>query len=61
MPSVRRLLVVAATIGALTMLAPTASASASKAFHLTKVRDDTGCTVTSSSYKASPPGTRINV
>ena len=61
MPSVRRLLVVAATIGALTMLAPMASASSQKAFHLTKVCDDTGCTVTSSSYKAIPPGTRINV
>jgi hypothetical protein len=52
MRSLRRALVVVATIAALTMLAPTASAAAGnggRAFHLAKTCDNTGCTVTSSS------------
>lgn len=64
MRSVRRLLVVAAAILALTIAVPSASAASQKAFHLEKtcvvlspVADQ--CEVTSSSFKAIPVGTLI--
>ena len=50
MRSIRLLFVAAATIAALTMLAPTASAAGGgRAFHLAKVCGQAGCTVTNSS------------
>ena len=60
--SLRRLIVVAGTIAALTVLAPTVSASSGhggREFHLAKVCDDAGCTVTSSTDHAIAEGTRI--
>ena len=63
MRSFRRLLIVAATATALTVLAPTVSAAPGghpgRAFHLAKVCGDAGCTVTKSSYEAIQKGTLI--
>jgi hypothetical protein len=60
MRSIRRLLVVAAATLALASLAPTASASSDKAFHLAKTCAGFTCTITSSSYKGIPAGTVIS-
>jgi len=60
MRSVRRLLVVAATVVALTILVPGASAASPKAFHLEKTcSTDVLCTVQVSDFKAIPPLTDI--
>ena len=62
MRSLRTLLVVAGTFAALTVLAPTISASQEhhgRMFHLEKVCDATGCTVTESTYEPISEGTRI--
>ena len=63
MHSLRRLLVVAGTMAALTVLAPTVSAAPGghpgREFHLSKTCDDTGCTVQSSTDKAIQTGTLI--
>ena len=61
MRSVRRLLVMAAAILALTLAVPSVSAASQKAFHLEKFCDTgTHCTVTASSFNAIPVGTEIN-
>ena len=60
--SLRTLLVVAGTFAALTVLAPTISASQEhhgRMFHLEKVCDAAGCTVTESTYEPISEGTRI--
>jgi hypothetical protein len=60
MRSARRLLVIAATIAALSMLVPTASASSHKAFHLAKTCEAyPTCVVTASNDKKIPVGTEI--
>ena len=60
MRSLRRLLVIGATIAALTALSPTASAASQKAFHLAKTCDAfPTCVVTASNYKKIPVGTEI--
>ena len=61
LPSPRRLLVVASTIAALTLLAPIASASSQKAFHIAKVcvPDGSSCTVTESNYGPIRKGTTV--
>jgi hypothetical protein len=62
MRSLRTLLVVAGTIAALTVLVPTVSASQEhhgRTFHLAKVCDADGCTVTESNYPPISEGTRI--
>ena len=61
MRSVRRLLVVAATVVALTILVPSASAASPKAFHLEKTCvSHVLCTVQVSDFKAIPQGTDIS-
>ena len=61
MRSVRRLLVVAATVVALTILVPSASAASHKAFYLDKTcSSDVLCTVQVSDFKAIPQGTDIS-
>ena len=58
--SIRRLLIIGATIAALTALSPTASAASQKAFHLAKNCDAfPTCVVTASNYKKIPVGTEI--
>lgn len=60
MRSVRRLMVVAATILAFSVLAPSVSAASPKAFHLEKTcASDFLCTVQWSSFKAIPAVTDI--
>jgi hypothetical protein len=59
MRSLRTLLVIAGTFAALTVLAPTASASHGRTFHLVKVCDAAGCTVTESNYPQISEDTRI--
>jgi hypothetical protein len=60
MRSLRRLVVVVATIVALTVLVPSASAASSKDFHLDKTCvSNFLCTVVSSEFKAIPAGTDI--
>lgn len=60
MRSLRRLVVVVATIVALTVLVPSVSAASQKAFHLEKFCDTgTHCTVTFSSFPLIPVGTEI--
>jgi hypothetical protein len=60
MRSVRRLLVVAATIAALTVLVPSASAASPKPFLLTKTCvSNLLCTVVSSDFEGIPTGTDI--
>lgn len=60
MRSVRRLLVVGATIAALTVLVPSASAASHKAFHLEKTCESNFlCTVLWSNFEAMPQGTEI--
>jgi hypothetical protein len=63
MRSLRRLVVVGATVMALSVLVPSASAASQGAFHLEKTCIDTTtgslCTVTSSSFKWIPVGTEI--
>jgi hypothetical protein len=67
MRSVRRLLVVAATMLALTLAAPSVSASTHKAFHLDKTcagdaSEPLGyvCTVQHSDFKWIPAGTKVH-
>lgn len=62
LPFVRRLLAVTATIAALAMLAPMASATSEKSFHIAKicVPDGTSCTVTESNYGPIRTGTTIS-
>jgi len=61
MRSVRRLLVVAATVVALTILVPSASAASHKALYLDKTcSSDVLCTVQVSDFKAIPQGTDIS-
>ena len=58
--SIWRLLIIGATIAALTALSPTASAASQKAFHLAKNCDAfPTCVVTASNYKKIPVGTEI--
>jgi hypothetical protein len=60
MRSTRRLLVIAASIAALTVFVPTASASSHKAFHLAKNCDAyPTCIVMASNDKKIPIGTEI--
>jgi hypothetical protein len=60
MRSVRRLLVVGATVALLAILVPSASAASQKAFHLSKTCESNFlCTVQSSDFKAIPAGTDI--
>jgi hypothetical protein len=60
MPSLRRFLVVAVTISAMAVVAPTASAASQKAFHLAKNCDAfPTCIVTASNDKKIPVGTEI--
>ncbi len=64
MRSLPRLVVVGATILALTVLVPSASAASQKAFHLEKTCIEVSsveneCVVTSSSFQAIPAGTLI--
>lgn len=60
MRSLRRLVVVVATIILLTALVPSVSAASSKAFHLNKTcASDFLCTVQWSGFKAIPAGTDI--
>ena len=60
MRSVRRLLVVAATVVALTILVPSASAASHKAFHLEKTCVSNAlCTVLWSNFEAIPQNTEI--
>ena len=59
MRSIRRLLLIGATIASLAMVAPIATASDGKAFHLAKVCDEAGCVVTESNYSRIPAGTTI--
>jgi len=66
MLSLKRLLVVVATIAALAALVPSVSASSTKAFHLDKTCADAPseplgyiCTVTHSDFKWIPPGNDI--
>ena len=64
MRSLRRLIVMGATIMALTALVPSVSAATQKAFHLEKTcvvvsPVENQCTVTSSSFEAIPVGTLI--
>lgn len=64
MRSVRRLVVVVATIVAFTVLVPSVSAASPKAFHLEKTCVTLSptvhqCQVTSSTFKAIPVGTLI--
>jgi hypothetical protein len=54
-----RLIVVAVAVLAFGMLAPSATASSAKPFHLSKTCDNTGCLVTASSFRRMPPGTTI--
>jgi hypothetical protein len=59
-PSLRPFLVVAVIISAMVVVAPTASASSRKAFHLAKNCDTfPTCIVTASNYKKIPVGTEI--
>jgi hypothetical protein len=67
MRSIRRLLVVAATVLALTVLVPTAAAASPKAFHLDKTcaadsSEPLGyvCTVQHSDFKWFPAGTEVH-
>ena len=67
MRSVRRLLVVAAAIFALTLAVPSVSAASQKAFHLDKTcaadaSEPLGyvCTVQHSDFKWIPPGTEVH-
>lgn len=67
MRSVRRLLVVGATIAALTMLVPSVSAATPKSFHLDKLcGSDTSeplgyvCIVQQSDFKWIPAGTKVH-
>jgi hypothetical protein len=55
-----RILILIGTILALTALAPLASASIAKPFHVVKDCDGPTCVITSSSYKRIPAGTVIN-
>jgi hypothetical protein len=55
-----RILILIATIVALTALAPLASASTAKPFHAVKDCARLTCVITSSSYKRIPAGTVIN-
>jgi hypothetical protein len=57
--SIRKLIAGMATIAALAVLAPAASASSEKDFLLEKTCADIGCTVTYSSFKGIPEGTLI--
>lgn len=60
MRSIRRLLVVGATIALLAVLVPSASAASHKAFHLEKTCvSDALCTVLWSNFEAIPRGTEI--
>jgi hypothetical protein len=59
MRSVRSLILIG-TIVALAALAPLASASVAKPFHVVKVCEGLRCVITSSSYKGIPAGTVIN-
>jgi hypothetical protein len=59
MRSVRSLILIG-TIVALAALAPLASASVAKPFHVVKVCEGLTCVITSSSYKGIPAGTVIN-
>jgi len=60
MRSVRRLLVVGATIALLAVLVPSASAASHKAFHLEKTCvDNFTCTVLWSNFEAIPQNTEI--
>ena len=59
MRSVRSLILIG-TIVALAALAPVASASIAKPFHVVKVCANLSCVITSSSYKRIPAGTVIN-
>jgi hypothetical protein len=60
MRSVRNLLVVVATMLALSVLAPSVSAASHKEFHLTKTcSSDVLCTLVSDTFKAIPPGTDV--
>lgn len=60
MRSVRRLLMVAGTIAALTILVPSVSAASPKPFLLTKTcESDLLCTVVSSDFEGIPAGTNI--
>ena len=67
MRSLRRLVVVGATIVALTVLVPSVSAASAKAFHLDKtcaedLSEPLGyvCTVQHSDFKWFPPGTDVH-
>jgi hypothetical protein len=59
MRSVRSLILIG-TFVALAALAPLASASVAKPFHVVKVCEDLACVITSSSYRGIPAGTVIN-
>jgi hypothetical protein len=55
-----RILVVAATILAFTVLVPTVSAASPKAFHLTKTcASEVLCTVVTDTFRAIPTGTDV--
>jgi hypothetical protein len=55
-----RILILIGTIFVLTVLAPLASASIAKPFHVVKDCDVPTCVITSSSYKGIPAGSVIN-
>ena len=59
MRSVRSLILIGTIVGA-AALAPTASASIAKPFHVSKDCANLTCEITSSSYRGIPPGTVIN-
>ena len=60
MRSIRRILVVAATTLALSVLTPSVSASSPKAFLLTKTCESSVlCTVVSSTFDGIPAGTNV--
>jgi hypothetical protein len=59
MRSVRSLILIG-TIVTVAALAPLASASVAKPFHVVKVCENLTCVITSSSYRGIPAGTEIN-
>jgi|SRR3954454_17672475 hypothetical protein len=59
MRSIRSLLVIGAMV-ALTVLAPVATASTAKPFHVVKDCDFLTCVITSSTFKGIPAGSVIN-
>jgi hypothetical protein len=61
MRSVRSLVVVAATVVALSALAPAVSAASPRSFHLDKTcSSNVLCALTSSTFKAIPAGTNVS-